>query len=98
MKTYYHATPFENFESIARQGILKSKFDGVVYLAEKPEEAARFLAIRLCREILVCEVEVEEYLVEETFDHNQAFFGCRAYGYKGDIEPDAITNFFKYTS
>lgn len=97
MKRYYHATPFENFESIARQGIFKSKYDGVVYLTEKPEEAARFLAIRLCREILVCEVEVEEYLVEEMFDHNQEFFKCRAYGYKGDIEPDAITDYLRYT-
>ena len=96
-KTYYHATPFENLASILEKGILKSKLDGVVYLAEKPEEAARFLAIRLCRNILVCEVEVEDDLVEETFDHNEAFFKCKAYGYKGDIKPDEVTNFIKYT-
>lgn len=96
VKTYYHATPFENFESIARQGILKSRYDGMVYLTEKPEEAARFLAIRLCREILVCEVQVDESLVEETFDHNEGFFKCRAYGHHGDVEPDKITGFYKY--
>lgn len=97
-KTYYHATPYENLASILDKGILKSKYDGMVYLTEKPEEAARFLAIRLCRKILVCEVQVEEDLVEETFDHNEAFFRCRAYGYKDNIEPEAITNFLKYTS
>lgn len=98
MKKYYHATPFENFESIARQGILKSKFEGVVFLAEKPEEAARFLAIRLCREILVCEVELDESLVEESFDHNEAFFKCKAYMYHDDIAPEEITDYLKYTS
>ena len=97
-KTYYHATPFENLDSIIEKGILKSRYDGMVYLTEKPEEAARFLAIRLCREILVCEVEVDESLVEETFDHNGAFFRCRAYGYHGDVEPDKIIGFYKYTS
>lgn len=96
-KTYYHATPFENLASILDKGILKSKLDGVVYLAEKPEEAARFIAIRLCREILVCEVQVEEDMVEEMFDHCEAFFQCKAYGYHDNIEPDAITNFLKYT-
>ncbi|MBR6604633.1 MAG: hypothetical protein IKK92_01975 [Prevotella sp.] len=98
MKTYYHATPFENFESIARRGILKSKFEGVVFLTEKPEEAVRFLAIRFCREILVCEVEVDESLVEESFDHNEAFFKCKAYAYRGDIKPEEITDYLKYTS
>lgn len=97
-KTYYHATPFENFESIARQGILKNRYEGVVYLTEKPEEAARFLAIRLCREILVCEVEVDESLVKESFDHNEAFFKCRAYVYHGNIKPEEITDYLKYTS
>lgn len=98
MKKYYHATPFENFESIARQGILKSKFEGVVFLTEKPQEAVRFLAVRLCREILVCEVEIDESLVEESFDHNEVFFKCRAYVYRGDIKPEEITDYLKYTS
>lgn len=45
LKSYYHATPFENLNSIFTKGILKG-IDGVVYLTEKPDEAARFLAIR----------------------------------------------------
>lgn len=94
-KTYYHATPFENLESIMDQGILRG-CDGVVYLTEKPDEAARFVAIRGYMKILVVGVEIEEDFVEESFDHNPAFFKCRAYTYEGDIPADEITEFLKY--
>ena len=94
-KTYYHATPFENLESILDQGLHKG-CDGVVYLTKKPDEAARFLAVRGCTKILVCEVQVEEDMVEEMFDHNPRFFKCRAYGYCDDISKDDIFNYLKY--
>lgn len=94
-RTYYHATPFENLESIMDQGLLRG-CDGVVYLTEKPEEAMRFVAIRGCTEILVVGVEVKEEMVEESFDHNENFFKCRAYTYKGDIPADEITEFLRY--
>lgn len=95
LKTYYHATPYENLESIMDQGLRKG-CDGVVYLTEKPEEAARFVAIRGCRKILVVGVEIDDGLIEESFDHNQAFFGCRAFMFEGDIPADEITEFIKY--
>ena len=94
-KTYYHATPFENLESIIDQGIRKG-YDGVIYLAEKPEEAARFVAIRGCRKMLVLGIELEEDLVNESFDHSQAFFKCKAYYYSDDIPVDEITEFLTY--
>lgn len=94
-KTYYHATPFENLDSIMDQGLHKG-CDGVVYLTEKPEEAARFVAIRGYRQILVVGVELEEDLVSESFDHNEAFFGCRAYTYPDEIPANEITEFLKY--
>lgn len=94
-KTYYHATPFENLESIMDQGILRG-CDGVVYLTEKPEEAARFVAIRGCREILVLGIELEEDLVNESFDHSKTFFKCKAYMHSDDIPADEITEFLKY--
>ena len=94
-KTYYHATPLENLESIMDQGIRKG-YDGVVYLTEKPDEAARFVAIRGCMKILVLGVELEEDLVNESFDHSQAFFKCKAYSYSDDIPADEITEFRKY--
>lgn len=87
LKTYYHATPFENLCSIFRKGIVKG-CDGVVYLTEKPEEAVRFVAIRGYKKILVIEVEVEDYMVAESFDHSETFFKCRAYSYPQDISID----------
>lgn len=84
LKTYYHATPFENISSIFKKGILKGH-DGVVYLTKQPDEAVRFVAIRGYKKILVIEVEVEENMVEESFDHSQAFFKCKAYMYPKDI-------------
>lgn len=94
-KTYYHATPFENLESIMDQGIHRG-CDGVVYLTEKPEEAARFVAIRGYYPILVLGIELEEDMISESFDHNPVFFGCRAYTYPEDIPADEITEFLKY--
>lgn len=87
LKSYYHATPFENINSIFSKGILKG-CDGVVYLTEKPEEAARFVAIRGYKKILVIEVELEDNLVTESFDHSQIFFRCRAFSYPYDISID----------
>lgn len=87
LKSYYHATPFGNVNSIFQKGI-EVGIDGVVYLTEKPEEAARFVAIRGYKKILVIEVELEENLVEESFDHSQIFFKCRAFSYPQDIAID----------
>ena len=87
LKSYYHATPFENIGSIFKKGILKGH-DGVIYLAEKPEEAARFVAIRGYKKILVVEVEIEENMVTESFDHSETFFRCRAFAYPENISID----------
>lgn len=94
-KTYYHATPFENLESIMEKGILKG-CDGVVYLTEQPDEAARFVAIHGFKKILVLGVEIEEDLVNESFDHSFSFFRCRAFYFPEDIPADEITEFLKY--
>ena len=94
-KTYYHATPFENLESIMEKGILKG-CDGVVYLTEKPDEAVRFIALHGFRKILVLGVELEEDLVSESFDHNFLFFKCRAFTFPENIPADEITEFLKY--
>ena len=94
-KTYYHATPFENLESIMDQGIHKG-CDGVVYLTEKPEDAAKFIAIRGCKKILVCRVDLEQGLVKESFDHSYLFFRCNAYMYPDDIQTYEIVEYLKY--
>ena len=94
-KVYYHATPFENLTSIMERGI-HTGYDGYVYLTEKPEEAARFVVIRGYNEILVLGVEIEDDMVEESFDHNPVFFGCNAYMYPLNIPSECITEYYKY--
>ncbi len=95
LKTYYHATPYENLGSILDKGI-QTGHDGVVYLCEKPYEAARFVAIRGCNKILVLGVEIEEDMVRESGDHSYLFFKCLAYIYPENIPADEITEFRKY--
>jgi len=94
-RTYYHATPYENLFSVTEKGIIKG-IDGVVYLTEKPYEAARFVAIRGFDKILVLGVEIDEDKVKESFDHSEAFFKCKAYFYPEDISVDEIISFSKY--
>lgn len=94
-KTYYHATPFENLGSILANGILPGP-DGRVYLTDDPQDAAKFVAIRFCRDILVVKVDLEEDLVEESYDHNEAFFKCKAYTYKGTIRDYDIDDLLRY--
>lgn len=89
-KSYYHATPFENFQSIYSKG-LKKGYDGIIYLTETPEDAIKFLRIRLCQDILVIQIDLDESEVVETFDHSEAFFKCRAFGYPHDIPPESLS-------
>ena len=91
----YHATDMKNLDSILDKGILRG-VDSLVFLAETPEDALKFVAIRLIRSILVCEVYVEDSLVEETFEHSERFFKCKAYGYSGDIPVEDINGYTRY--
>lgn len=94
-RPYYHATPFINLNSIVEAGIRKGT-DGVVYLTTEPKDAVKFVAIRGYKEVLVCRVDLEESLIAESFDHNEAFFGCKAWTYGEDIPPESIEEFTKY--
>jgi RNA:NAD 2'-phosphotransferase (TPT1/KptA family) len=85
----YHATRYENLESIMTEGI-RTGFDGLVYLAETPLDAMKFLLIRLVQHIVVFKVIIPEEDVEETFDHSREFFKCRAFGCTRDIDIDEI--------
>lgn len=93
---YYHATDYKNLGSILEKGILKG-YDGFVYLTTSPIDATKFLTIRGCDDILVCKVALEEDLIEESFDHNEKFFRCKAYMYGEDISTDEIINLIRYT-
>lgn len=97
IKTMYHATRMENLDSILEQGILPSRIDGIVYLTETPEDAAKFLLIRLVDPILVLKINVEETDLIETFDHSEVFFKCRCFGCTKPIPPEDIEDFLKFS-
>ena len=91
VKKYYHATNFANFLGIMAQDVIKAGIDGGVYLCETEKDACKFLAIRGEREVYVFEVEVDETKVVESFDHDESYFGCKAYLYLGDIPYSNVT-------
>ena len=95
-RTYYHATPMENLVQISCEGI-KPSFDGVVYMTEKEVDAVKFLAIRGIKNIVTFKIKIgKPENVIETFDHSEAFFGCRCFGYTGEIPASWITPSKKY--
>lgn len=62
------------------------KWDGCVYLCEKPQDAAKFVAIRGHDEVAVIEVILPANKVKESFDHSVQFFQCKAFMYEEDIK------------
>lgn len=94
-KKFYHATNFDNLNSIYEKGILKG-YDGVVYLTETREDALKFVMFRQYKNILVLEVELDEDEVFETFDHSYTFFQCKAFATENDIPMSKVTSMFKY--
>lgn len=98
MKVLYHATDYNNLIPILEQG-LKPGCDGVVYLAETPEDALKFVYLRGYKSIVTLQVKIhkkDEDKLEETFDHNYNFFKCKAFGYYGNIPPKNIIPLMKY--
>ena len=91
VKKYYHATNFANFSGIMADDVIKAGIDGGVYLCDTAKDACKFLAIRGVKRIYVFEVEVNESQMVESFDHDEGFFGCKAYLYLGDIPYSQVT-------
>lgn len=94
-KTYYHATPMKNRESILQNGI-KVGCDGVTYLTETKEDSIKFLIARDMDGFYIIEVLLEEDQVEESFDHDMDFFKCRAFSYAELIKREEMTAFYIY--
>lgn len=80
-KKYYHAATPETMEKIIADGVVKRGWDGCVYLCEKPQDAAKFVAIRGHDEVAVIEVILPANKVKESFDHSVQFFQCKAFMY-----------------
>ena len=93
MKTYWHATDYNNLLSIYSKGILANNIEHCVFLCETEQDAAKVLVIRGCKKILLCQVEVDKDKVIESFDHNQEFFRCKAYMYPQDIPSNQIKQY-----
>ena len=91
MKKNYHATNNANFLGIMAEDVIKAGIDGGVYLCETAKDACKFLAIRGEKTVYVFEVEIDETKVVESFDHDEGFFGCKAYLYLGDIPYSKVT-------
>lgn len=90
---YFHATTHENAKKIMQDGVIRKGIDGGVYICKQPLEAARFVAIRGHETGTIFEVELEERKVVEAHDHNEAFFGCKAYMYMDDIPTQKIVKY-----
>ena len=95
---YFHATTHENAEKIMQDGVIRKSYDGGVYICKQPLEAARFVAIRGHETGTIFEVELEERKVVETHDHNEAFFGCKAYMYMDDIPTVKVVKISRYST
>lgn len=86
---YYHATDYKNLLPILKDGIHTGS-DGNVYLCTDPNEAVRFTYIHGVKDNFVFGVELDDSEVEESFDHSEAFFKCRAYVVNRAIKPKEI--------
>lgn len=83
---YYHAAPRETMVKIAGEGIIKKSWDGMVYLCKEAVDSCKFLIMRGMKEMSVIEIELDENEVEESYDHSEVFFKCKAYMHNGDIK------------
>lgn len=89
IKKFYHCTTQEKMIDILCEG-LKTGCDGVVYLADSPENAAKFIAIRGVpiedlRVITISRDDLKEELLDYSYDHSESFFKCKGYQYSEKI-------------
>lgn len=102
MTQYYHACTPETWDKIMASGEVRKSWDGCVYLCTSPDEAARFVALRLMgtgdNTIIVLEFDdLDESNIEEVFDHNPNFWRCRCWGYFDNIPLYEVGNVYEYT-
>ena len=93
---FYHAAPKETMMKIYAEGVLKKSWDGVVYMCKDPIDACKFLVIRGMRQMSVIELELDEKEVEESHDHSETFFKCKAYLILGVIVLSGDERIFDY--
>ena len=82
---FYHATPKSNIGKIARDGEIKASWDG-----------CEFVAVRGVRDMCAIELNIDEKDVEESFDHSEDFFQCKAYAHKGGIALEGTETVYEF--
>lgn len=74
--------------------------DGCVYLAETPEDALKFMAFRLNVDAVavfrIDATKLELACLNESTDHSEEFFKCKAYYYDMDIPKEFIRDATQY--
>lgn len=95
-KIMYHSTDSRNIPAIMKEGI-KPGIDGCVYMCNAAEHTLRFATFSMAENISVIEFEVPEEDLEESFDHSEAFFRCKAWITDKVIPPSSIKNITNYS-
>ena len=95
-RTLYHATAFENKDSIMLNGLQLRNPEQLIYLCETPFDCLKFAAIHFQTHVLVVEVKVPESWVIESFDHSEQFFKCRCFASTKPISTTKITDWLEY--
>lgn len=93
---YYHATTKECISKIAKDGVIKHSYGGVVFLCTNPIDACKFIVMRGRKEVYTVELDLPEDNIKESNDHSEAFFRCKAYTYFGDIKLTGKEKIQKY--
>lgn len=94
---FYHATTEENMRKILGDGVIKHSIGGAVFLCRNPIDACKFLVIRGYRKMCVVEVDLKKNEVDESFDHSEAFFQCKAFIHNGDIYLNGNEKILEYS-
>lgn len=92
---FYHATTERNMVKIVHEKRIRKSMEGV-YLCKDPVDACKFLVMRGVQRVSVIEAELDEKDVEESNDHSEGFFRCKAYIHQGDISLTGREWIFKY--
>nr|DAK37726.1 MAG TPA: RNA 2'-phosphotransferase, Tpt1 / KptA family [Caudoviricetes sp.] len=87
----YHATPARNLGKIMTEGLKKRR--SAIYFADSSKAAAGFVLIRGEKEVVVFEVDIDDSLIEESFDHNETIMkrllqidSCKCFTYSRNIK------------
>jgi RNA:NAD 2'-phosphotransferase (TPT1/KptA family) len=96
----YHCTERKNLTNIMNEGIKKG-YDGVVYLADSANNSAKFLVVRGIKieNLIAFEIDTKKLNAKKlgfSYDHNENFFGCKAYMYADDIKISKLLNVIEF--